>query len=76
MAMDDPRYRAAIAVLKKARRNAKVSQKDLAGRLKKTQQYVSKYESHERRLDVIEFADVANILNLSVADVLKSVMGD
>ena len=32
-------------------------QSDLANRLGKRQQYVSKYESRERRLDVVEFVE-------------------
>ena len=71
--MGDPRYKAAIAILKQARRDAKVSQKELADRLGKTQQYVSKYESHERRLDVIEFIEVAVALKLDAAALVHDI---
>lgn len=34
------------------------------------QQFVSRYETGERRLDVVEFADVAKALDLSVTKLL------
>jgi transcriptional regulator with XRE-family HTH domain len=36
----------------------------LAKKLKKTQQFISKYESGERRLDPIEFTDICRALGL------------
>ncbi|RYE36429.1 MAG: XRE family transcriptional regulator, partial [Hyphomicrobiales bacterium] len=51
----DPRYRAAIEALRAARLAAQLTQVDLATRLGKRQQYVSKYEAGERRLDVVEY---------------------
>ncbi|MBL4749935.1 MAG: helix-turn-helix transcriptional regulator [Amylibacter sp.] len=41
--------------LKKARLDASLTQTGLAERLGKTQSYVAKVETHERRLDVVEF---------------------
>ena len=42
-------------------KHAGLTQKEIADKLHKNQSYVSKYENGERRLDVIEFADVAAI---------------
>jgi len=47
-----------------ARKNADVTQAELSGRLKRPQSFVSKYERGERRLDVVEFGDVAKALGL------------
>ena len=58
----DERYQAAIAALKQARQAAGINQTDLAAKLHKRQQYVSKYEAGERRLDLIEFADAAEAI--------------
>jgi transcriptional regulator with XRE-family HTH domain len=53
--------------LTEARINAGISQADLAERLGKPQSFVSKFERGERRLDIIEFLDVAAILGLGPA---------
>lgn len=46
--------------LKQIRLDAQLTQLDLARRLGKPQSYVSKYESGERRLDVIELEEVCH----------------
>lgn len=67
----DPRYQSAIAGLAAARRRAGLSQAQLAQRLNQRQQFVSKYEAGERRLDIIEFVDVARALGLDWAELLE-----
>lgn len=52
-------------LLREARKKAGVRQADLARRLGRPQSYVSKYESGERRLDVIELLAVCSALGLS-----------
>ncbi|MDJ0729913.1 MAG: helix-turn-helix transcriptional regulator [Crocosphaera sp.] len=47
-----------------ARKSANFTQTELSKRLNKPQSYVSKYERGERRLDVIEFLEVSNALNI------------
>jgi transcriptional regulator with XRE-family HTH domain len=72
----DLRYRRMLAVLIDARRNAGLSQADVADRLGKPQQFVSRYELGERRLDVFEFVDVAEALGLdSVSELSKIIAG-
>lgn len=61
-----------MSLLKNARESAGLSQQELAARLGRLQQFVSKYESGERRLDVIEFAEIAAALDLSLYDTLRS----
>jgi len=51
------RYRLVVAALAAARREAGVTQVELAERLKRPQSYVSKVERRERRVDVVEFVD-------------------
>ena len=49
------------------RRERGFTQVDLANRLRRPQSFVSKYERGERRLDVVEFLDVAHALGLDAA---------
>ena len=67
----DPRYQDVIAGLADARKRAGRSQTQLAQKLGQRQQFVSKYESGERRLDVVEFVDVARALGLDWARLLE-----
>lgn len=55
----------------KARKNQQLSQSAVAEQLGKPQSFVSKYESGERRLDVVEFYKIANILGVDVHTILK-----
>lgn len=60
----DERYRYVVEALASARKRLGLSQASLGALVNQRQQYVSKYESGERRLDVIEFLDVAKALHL------------
>jgi transcriptional regulator with XRE-family HTH domain len=53
-----------------ARKQAGVTQAQLARKLGRPQSFVSKYELGERRLDIIEFLDVAAALSISPARLL------
>lgn len=54
-----------------ARKNAGLTQNDIARRLGRPQSFVSKYERGERRLDVIEFIAIAQVIGMSASDVIK-----
>lgn len=54
-----------------ARKAADLTQTQLAGKLRQPQSYVSKYERGERRLDLIEFLEVAHVLGIDPADFIK-----
>lgn len=45
-----------------------MTQVEIAGRLGKPQSFISKYERGERRLDFTEFIDLANLIEIDVAD--------
>ena len=57
-------YSTVVIVLVEARKAAGLSQRDLAERLGKPRSYVSKIETKERRVDVLEFIELAEALNL------------
>ena len=66
-----PRYNEFRSILIDARVKKGVTQAELGNKLNKPQSYISKYESGERRLDVIEFIDIANALGVNPTDVIK-----
>ena len=48
-----------IALLRRARKAAGLTQQELADKLDRPQSFVAKYENGERRIDVIEFVALA-----------------
>jgi len=55
-------------LLRKIRTDVGIRQADLAERLGRPQSFVSKYESGERHLDVIELWEVCRALGVSLED--------
>ena len=66
-------YIAFVDALAAVRRDAGVSQDELARRLRKSQSYVSKGERRQRRIDVVEFIAMAEALGLNSADLLERI---
>ncbi len=64
-------YQRLCAVLRELRREAGLTQVQVAAELDVPQSFVSKYESGERRLDVIELRHVAKALGVPVRVVLE-----
>jgi transcriptional regulator with XRE-family HTH domain len=60
-----PRYRAFVRLLRETRERAGVTQVELAERLGETQSFVSKCERGERRLDMVEVAEICDALGVS-----------
>ena len=62
------KYRRFMSMLVEARKNAEITQTDLSFKLSKPQSFVSKYENGERRLDLIEFLEIAEALEIDPVD--------
>ena len=60
----DTRYRWMVEQLVQARKMQGLTQGAVAMRLCKPQQYVSRYEVGERRLDIVEFLEAAAVLEV------------
>ncbi len=60
------RQRILLDLLRKIRKEAGLRQDDVAERLGRPQSFVSKYESGERRLDILELYDVCEALGLKL----------
>lgn len=65
------REEALITMLAELRRAQGLTQVQVAERLSRPQSFVSKYESGERRLEVLEFLDVCNALNVAPSDIIS-----
>ena len=69
-AADDPRYLEFAARLRQVRKRRGLTQAQLAGLLGKPQPYVSKIETCERRIDIVETAEWCIRLNVCIGEVL------
>jgi transcriptional regulator with XRE-family HTH domain len=65
-------YNLFLELLIKARKDADLTQAEVAGRLQRPQSYVSKYESGERRLDVVEFLDLARVIGFDPSKLINT----
>ena len=69
-----PRQKRLQDLLARVRQARKLTQAEVARRLKRPQSFVAKYEGGERRLDVIEFVDVAKALETDPRDLLADLL--
>ena len=59
-------------LLTQARLDAELTQAQVATRLNRPQSFVSKYESGERQLDVIEFLAICRAIGVEPAPIIES----
>jgi transcriptional regulator with XRE-family HTH domain len=59
-----------------ARKAAGLTQQTLAKKLKRHQSFVAKYETGERRLDVVEFLTITRSLGADPIRILRSLAKD
>jgi len=71
-AIASERHKALIALLIAKRRQAKLTQSDLAARLGESQSFVAHLESGQRRVAFVEFVELAEILGFDAAEVLAN----
>ena len=64
-------YQRLCALLRQLRVDAGLTQVQVADRLGEPQSFVSKYESGERRLDVIELKHVVEVMGSTLQDVVR-----
>lgn len=65
-----------LSLVRQIRLDAGLRQEDLARRLGEPQSFVSRYESGDRRLDVLELRQICRVLGVSLADFIKRLDGD
>jgi transcriptional regulator with XRE-family HTH domain len=66
-------YQAILPILASARREAGLTQAEVAARLGKPQSYISKVEQGERRLDVVEFCLLADAFGIEPGRLLQRI---
>ena len=57
-------HRILIDILVESRQQAGLTQRDLAARLKRPHVFIGRIEAGERRVDVIEFIEIARVLDI------------
>jgi transcriptional regulator with XRE-family HTH domain len=65
------KYRQLTALVLETRRKAGLSQQQVADSLKTQQSYIAKIEGGERRIDVVEFMELAKALGVVLPASLK-----
>ena len=66
-------YRDFLDGLIQARKDAGLTQQQVADRLDRPQSFVAKYENGERRLDVVEFLEIANHLDADPHGIIDAI---
>ena len=68
------KYKVLVRWLAQHRLASGMTQEDLAHRLGKPQSYVSKLETGERRIDIIEFLDITKAIDADPIPLLRQLM--
>lgn len=71
-----PRYERFRQLLRQARKDAGLTQVELAKKLGQPQNFISNYERGERRLDVVEFIDIARAIGIDPREIVGALMED
>jgi len=66
-----PNHQQLCALLREVRREAGLTQAQLAARIKRDQTFVSKYETGERMLDVLELREICLALGVPMAAFIR-----
>ena len=66
-------YRVFLDCLIKARKDAGLTQQQVADKLGRPQSFVAKYEGGERRLDVVEFLEIANLIDADPHGIIDAI---
>ncbi|MHB1155358.1 MAG: helix-turn-helix domain-containing protein [Phycisphaerales bacterium] len=65
-----------LSLIRQIRLDAGLRQADLARKLGEAQSFVSRYESGERRLDILELRRICTVLGVSLVDFIERLEGD
>jgi transcriptional regulator with XRE-family HTH domain len=66
-------YGKLISLLIELRKHNDITQIELAKKINKPQSFVSKYETGERRIDVIEFLEISKAIKANPIKIIKRI---
>ena len=69
------RHKALITAIVDARNGTGLSQREFAKKLKRTNNFVWRIEAGERKVDVLEFIEIAKASGLEPDELMRRVMG-
>ena len=72
--LQSTRHEALRAFLIERRKKARLTQQDVAAKLKRYQSYVATVEAGQRRVDVVEFLAFAEAIGFDPRDAIKRLM--
>lgn len=70
-ARNTSQHKALANLLREARLAAGLTQTDIAERMKRPQSFVTKVERNERRVDVVEFIEIARAIGVTPESLIK-----
>ena len=65
------RYQTLIDCLISARKQAKLTQADIAHQLGKPQSYIAKIEGKDRKIDILEYVELCEVLKIQPSETIK-----
>ncbi len=65
-----------VKIIKMARLKSEMTQVELAKKLKVQQSFISKYENNERKLDVLEFIKICQIISIRPTDIIREFLNE
>ena len=66
-------HRDLVAIIREARYEAGLTQRDLAAKLQVPQTWIAMLEMGRRRVDIVEFISLANALGIKATELLQRV---
>ncbi len=69
--LGDARHEALVAFIVRRRQEVGLTQSELAARMKVYQSFIARLESGQRRVDVIEFIQLGEVLDFDPAAVVR-----
>lgn len=70
------RQEALVALLKKKRESAGLTQTDVANALGEHQSFIARIESGQRRIDVVEYLTIAEVIGFDAAEALRQLISE